>query len=348
MAAVVIATQSERIQMNWTSIAPIVMASFMASTVEFVEALTIVLAVGVVRGWRSALLGAASALAVLLALVAALGPALMRIPLQTVQLVVGTLLLLFGLRWLRKAVLRAAGILAFHDEAKAFEEEAASLRRQARTDGHAIDTLAFMTSFKIVMLEGIEVVFIVIAIGAGGGLIPAIVGAGLALVAVILLGISLHRPLANVPENTLKFGVGVLLSAFGTFWVGEGLHMAWPGEDWAIPGLIALFLVVAIGLVALCQRLARSVAPRLASTLPNAPAAAGDPKPMEGAFKLILDEVVGLFIDDGWLAAGIVIWVAVLGAAGHATAIGSAELAVILSVGLATLLSISASRRAAR
>jgi len=332
--------------MNWTSIASIVLAAFMASMVEFVEALTIVLAVGVVRGWRSALLGTSAALAVLLALVAALGPALMRIPLQTVQLVVGTLLLLFGLRWLRKAVLRAAGVLALHDEAKAFEEETAALRRQACSVGPSIDTLAFTTSFKIVMLEGIEVVFIVIAIGAGGALVPAIVGAGLALLTVVVLGLFLHRPLASVPENTLKFGVGVLLAAFGTFWVGEGLSLEWPGEDWAVLALIALFLVVSLGLVALCRRLGRTAAARLAAIA--APKLAPTKVPKESTLRLIASEAISLFIDDGWLAAGIVVWVAAIWFFGPAVALPSAEKVAILSVGLAALLGISAGRRATR
>ena len=145
------------------------------------------------------------------------------------QLVVGTLLLLFGLRWLRKAILRAAGVLALHDEAKAFEAETEALRRQGVAGGHAIDTLAFMASFNIVMLEGIEAVFIVIAIGASGRMmLPASVGAVMALLVVVALGLWLHRPLARVPENTLKLGVGVMLSAFGTFWVGEGA--GWNGR----------------------------------------------------------------------------------------------------------------------
>lgn len=335
--------------MNWTSIAPIVLAAFMASMVEFVEALTIVLAVGIVRGWRSALLGTGAALAVLLALIAALGPALMRIPLQTVQLVVGTLLLLFGLRWLRKAVLRAAGVLALHDEAKAFEEETATLRRQARSVGRSIDTLAFTTSFKIIMLEGIEVVFIVIAIGAGGALVPAIVGAGLALLTVVVLGLFLHRPLANVPENALKFGVGVLLAAFGTFWVGEGLGMEWPGEDWAILALIALFLIASLGLVLLCRRLGKSAAARVAAIIQKQkPPAASAPQPKESTLRLIMNEAVSLFIDDGWLAAGIVVWVAAIWFFGPTVALPSSEKVAILSVGLTALLAISASRRAAR
>lgn len=333
--------------MNWTSIAPVVLAAFMASMVEFVEALTIVLAVGTVRGWRSALLGTAAALAVLLALVAILGPALMRIPLQTVQFVVGTLLLLFGLRWLRKAVLRAAGVLALHDETKAFEEETAALRGQTRSAGRSIDTLAFTTSFKIVMLEGIEVVFIVIAIGAGGALAPAIVGAGLALLTVIALGVCLHRPLASVPENALKFGVGVLLAAFGTFWVGEGLRMEWPGEDWAILGLVALFLLASLGLIPLCHRLGRIAAARRTAKVPNS-AATDAPQPRVSALRLIVSEAVALFIDDGWLAAGIVLWVAALWFFGPMMAIPSAEKVAALSLGLAALLGISAGRRAAR
>jgi uncharacterized membrane protein len=333
--------------MHWTSTAPIVLAAFMAAMVEFVEALTIVLAVGVVRGWRSTLLGTAAALVVLLALVAALGPALMRIPLQTVQFVVGTLLLLFGLRWLRKAVLRAAGVLALHDEALAFEKETAALRQQARSAGRSIDTLAFTASFKIVMLEGIEVVFIVIAIGAGRALVPAIIGAGLALLAVVVLGLLLHRPLASVPENTLKLGVGILLAAFGTFWVGEGLRLKWPGEDVAILALIALFLIASLGLGVLCRRLDRTAAARLAASAPK-PASASGPKPKESAWRLIVSKAVALFIDDGWLAAGIVLWVAVFWLFDPTVALPSAQKAIILSLGLTALLAISAGRRAAR
>jgi uncharacterized membrane protein len=240
------------------SAAPSMLASFMASMVEFVEALTIVLAVGAVRGWRSALIGTAAALAVLAALVALLGPALTRIPLASVQLVVGTLLLLFGLRWLRKAILRAAGVLALHDETRAFAEETATLRGKGSVSMQAIDTLAFATAFKIVMLEGIEVVFIVVAIGASGDLLaPAAASAGAALLVVIALGFLLHRPVAAIPENTLKFGVGVLLSAFGTFWLGEGIGATWPGEDWSLLALVAGYLAAAL--------LARAAVARAAS-----------------------------------------------------------------------------------
>ena len=239
---------------DWTHVGPSVLAAFLASLVEFVEALTVVLAVGTVRGWRSALTGAGLALLTLAILVIALGPALARIPLAAVQLVVGTLLLLFGLRWLRKAILRAAGIVALHDETAAYAAETDLLSHSPRHFLAGWDTVAVTASFKIVMLEGIEVVFIVIAIGAVSGLlVPAGIGAGAALLLVIALGVVLHRPLARIPENALKFLVGVLLSAFGAFWVGEGAGLDWPGADWSILGLIAAFLALALSMVALCR-----------------------------------------------------------------------------------------------
>ncbi|MEO7055417.1 MAG: hypothetical protein ABI281_10680 [Caldimonas sp.] len=328
--------------MQWTSIAPVVLASFMASMVEFVEALTIILAVGIVRGWRSALLGTAASLATLVVIVLALGPSLARIPLHLVQLVVGTLLLLFGLRWLRKAVLRASGVLALHDEAKAFSEETEALRRLGSAGDPAIDKVAFATSFKIVMLEGIEVVFIVIAIGAGGPLLlPAAAGAVLALVVVVLLGLWLHKPLAHVPENALKFGVGVMLAAFGTFWVGEGVGIAWPGEDWALLGLIAAFLLVAVALVPVCRRL--RAAPRSARPASRTASVAGQPGPLTRVW----NELVGLFVDDGLLAAGVVIWVAIAWAL-HVKGVpaGTAVVGWVFVAGLAILLTLSSLRRA--
>ncbi|MBV9751232.1 MAG: TMEM165/GDT1 family protein, partial [Hyphomicrobiales bacterium] len=205
---------------DWLHAGPTMLASFLASLVECVEALTVVLAVGTVRGWRDAISGSLAAILALLVIIAVLGPALTRIPLESVQLFVGALLLLFGMRWLRKAILRSAGIIARHDETEAFAKETADLRRLG--DSRAgWDKVAFAASFKITMLEGIEVVFIVVAIGAGGAglLLPASIGALVALVLVVALGILVHRPLATIPENTLKFMVGVLLSAFGTFWV---------------------------------------------------------------------------------------------------------------------------------
>jgi Ca2+/H+ antiporter, TMEM165/GDT1 family len=243
---------------TWTHVGTTVVASFLASLVECVEALTVVLAVGSVRGWRSALEGTAAAIAVLAAIVTMLGPALTRIPLHMIQLVIGTMILLFGLRWLRKAILRSAGLIPLHDEAAAFAKNAAAMREANTTGGRRArgwDKIAFAAAFHITMLEGTEVVFIVIALGAGGTglLLPASLGAAAALLVILALGLALHRPLARVPENTLKFVVGVLLSAFGTFWVGEGAGFAWPGSDLAIPFLMAGYLVIALGLVPICR-----------------------------------------------------------------------------------------------
>jgi uncharacterized membrane protein len=224
---------------------PAALAAFAASLVEFVEALTVVLAVGAVRGWRGAIGGAVAALAALLVLTVVLGPALAMVPLRAVHLAVGTLLLLFGLRWLRKAVLRAAGRIPLHDEAALYAREAGRLRA-AGGAVRGFDAVAVSTAFKITMVEGIEVVFIVIATGAGGLLWPASLGALAALLVVILLGLALHRPLTRVPENTLKFAVAVLLSAFGTFWMGEGLGLPWPGGDFSLAALAAIILATAL------------------------------------------------------------------------------------------------------
>jgi uncharacterized membrane protein len=238
-------------------------AAFLASLVEFVEALTIVLAVGTVRGWRSSLLGAALGATLLIALVLLLGPSLGMIPITWLQLSVGVLLLLFGIRWLRKAILRGAGVIALHDEAQAYEKETAELRRAgaARIDG--IDLIATTASFKAVVLEGLEVVFIVIAVGAAGRmLVPAGIGAGAALAVVLLLGVILHRPLTKVPENALKLVVGVMVSAFGLFWIGEGLGNPWPGGDWSIPALGLGLLALALAMIAwLRNRLAKAAVP---------------------------------------------------------------------------------------
>ena len=247
---------------DWVHAWPTVVAAFLASLVEFVEALTIVLAVGATRGWRNALTGTAGALAVLLAIVLFFGPLLTRIPLQDVQLVVGGLLLLFGMRWLRKAILRSAGVIALHDEDEAYGKQAAALGTGGSTRPRW-DAVAVTTAFKITMLEGLEVVFIVVAVGAGGAglLIPASLGALSALVLVVALGVMLHRPLSMVPENTLKFTVGVLLSAFGTFWVGEGIGLDWLVGDWAIAGLTLGFLVLSAVAVSACRRRAAALRP---------------------------------------------------------------------------------------
>jgi uncharacterized membrane protein len=244
---------------DWAHAGPTVLAAFLASLVEFVEALTVVLAVGAVRGWRSALGGAALALLVLLLIVVALGPALTRIPLDLVQLGLGTLLLMFGMRWLRKAVLRAAGVIALHDEDALYARETQALAAHRAAAG-GWDRIAVSTAFKITMVEGIEVVFIVVAMGAAGRglLVPAGLGAMAALLVVIALGVALHRPVASIPENTLKFVVGVLLCAFGTFWIGEGMALRWPGDDLSILALCAGFLATALAGVALCRARVRA------------------------------------------------------------------------------------------
>lgn len=241
---------------------PAMLAAFLASLVEAVEALTIVLAVATVRGWRPAGLGAFTGLVVLALIVVALGPLLDRVPLHLLQLVIGVLLLLFGMRWLRKAILRSAGIIPLHDEASAFATETAELHEQARRQEARLDWLAGLASFKAVLLEGLEVVFIVIALSAGRGmLLPASAGALAACLLVACVGFIVHRPLARVPENTLKFAVGVMLSAFGVFWTGEGLGVDWPGADLAIVVFAALFLAVGSAAVVMLRRPRAEVLP---------------------------------------------------------------------------------------
>jgi uncharacterized membrane protein len=248
--------------MTWLQAAPTITAAFLASFVEFVEAATIVLAVGTVRGWRSALGGAAIAVLVLFAAMLALGPALTQVPQQAMQLVVGLLLLLFGARWLRKAILRSAGIIALHDEDAIFRSETDTLRRAGSVAGRGLDFIAATTAFKAVLLEGTEVAFIVIGIGAGGAglLLPAAAGAAAAALLVLAIAAAVHRPLARVPQNTVKFAVGVLITAFGIYWTGEGLGIAWPGGDLALPALASGLL--AAGLLGV--RAAESVGSRAA------------------------------------------------------------------------------------
>jgi Ca2+/H+ antiporter, TMEM165/GDT1 family len=236
---------------NLTTIISVAGASFAASFVEAVEALTVVLAVGLARGWRPALTGAAAAVVTLALIVAILGPLMSVVPLHALQFVVGVLTLLFGLRWLRKAILRAIGIIALHDEDAAFARETRELSEAGRREPHGFDWVGGGTAFKIVLMEGIEVAFIVIAVGAGRGLLGlASAGALVACVTVAAIGAAVHRPLARVPENALKFVVGVMLSAFGLFWTGESLGVDWPGGDAVILAFIVLFLAVALGLVA--------------------------------------------------------------------------------------------------
>jgi uncharacterized membrane protein len=216
-------------------LAVLVASAFLASAVEMVEALTIVLAVGVTRGWRAALFGVGAAAAVLAVVVAALGPALTVVPINGLRVVVGFLLLVFGLQWLRKAVLRAAGLKALHDEDAAFARQQAEAVKLA-APGDGFDAYSFTVAFKGVLLEGLEVVFIVLTVGAAQHQIGwASLGAGAAVLLVAGAGLLVHRPLSRVPENTMKFVVGVLLTTFGIFWAGEGAGVHWPGGDAALP-----------------------------------------------------------------------------------------------------------------
>ncbi len=238
---------------NLTTVVSVAGASFVASFVEAVEALTVVLAVGLARGWRPALTGAAVALATLALIVASAGPLIGRIPIHALQATVGVLLLLFGLRWLRKAILRSIGVIALHDEDEAFRRETRELTDLELERSAGLDWIAGVTSFKAVLLEGVEVVFIVIAVGAGGLLWLASLGAVAACLVVAATGAAALGPLSQVPENALKFAVGVMLSAFGLFWTGESLGVAWPGGDAAIFAFAALFLGVGAALVALLR-----------------------------------------------------------------------------------------------
>lgn len=235
--------------------AVLVLAVFLACAVEAVEALTIVLAAGVTRGWRSPLLGVGAGLVVLAAVVAALGPAVGRVPIEALRLIVGGLLLIFGLQWLRKAILRASGHKALHDEDAIFREQVAAAHEAAR-EKHALvtDWYGFTLSFKGVLLEGLEVVFIVVTFGANQGQVGlASVGAVAAVMLVVVLGLLLRAPLARVPENTMKFGVGVLLTSFGMFWGAEGAGAMWPGADASLLVLVPTVLMVSLALVALLR-----------------------------------------------------------------------------------------------
>jgi uncharacterized membrane protein len=231
-------------------------AVFLACAVEAVEATTIVLAAGTARDWRSAATGMTVALVVLAVIVAALGPAVSALPLRELRLVVGALLLIFGLQWLRKAILRASGYKGLHDEEELYRqhlEEASQAPR--RRLGSVPDWYAFTLSFKGVLLEGLEVVFIALTFGANAHNIPlAALAAGCAVLVIAAIGFAVRAPLARVPENTLKFVVGIMLTGFGAFWGAEGAGAHWPGSDAALLVLVPAIGVLAVGLVALLRR----------------------------------------------------------------------------------------------
>jgi uncharacterized membrane protein len=239
-------------------------STFLASTVETVEALTIVLAVGVTRGWRSVQLGVATALFALILLVVVIGPGLVAVPIDVLRLVVGALLLVFGLQWLRKAILRASGLKETHDEVAIFAREAAEARELPPVDRGGFDPYGFTLAFKGVFLEGLEVVFIVLTFGASAGNIPlAVVSAAAAVLLITVIGMMVRAPLARVPENALKFVVGVLLTSFGMFWAAEGAGAEWPGHDAALPVLVVATAGFAVASVLLLRR---THVPRTAET----------------------------------------------------------------------------------
>jgi len=238
----------------------LVLSAFLASAVEGVEALTIVLASGVARGWRSSLTGAAAALAALAVIVAALGPALTVIPIDALRLVVGGILLTFGLQWLRKAILRASGFKALHDEDAIFATELTEAETAPHEARAGLDWYGFTLSFKGVLLEGLEVAFIVITFGSTQGSIPlAAAGAAAAMVLVVAVGFAVRAPLARVPENTLKFAVGVMLTTFGIFWSTEGAGGTWPGSDASLFGVLAFVILLSFACVGVLRRRRRTM-----------------------------------------------------------------------------------------
>jgi uncharacterized membrane protein len=232
------------------------LAVFAACVVESVEALTIVLAAGMTRGWAGTWRGVAAGLATLGVITALFGPALTALPIDVLRLLVGGLLLVFGLGWLRKAILRASGYISLHDEAAIFDRErAAAGRADLAAGGWLGDPYAFTLSFKGVLLEGLEVVFIVLTFGANQDAVPlAALAALIAVLLVAAVGVAVRKPLARLPENTLKFAVGVMLTSFGMFWAVEGAGGSWPGSDGALLGLIAATLAGALAAVAGLRR----------------------------------------------------------------------------------------------
>jgi uncharacterized membrane protein len=230
--------------------------AFLASIVEFVEALTIVLAVGVTRQWRSTLIGVVAAVALLVLLIGVFGSALvLLVPIEVLRLVVGGFLVIYGLQWLVKAILRAAGARSKHDETAIYRQEIAAMREEPPVPASGIDWISFTVAFKGVLLEGMEVAFIVVTFGASAGQLgPAALGATVAGLLVLVVGVAVHRPLARVPENGLKFMVGLMLTTFGAFWAGEGVGVDWVAGDATLIELFVLLTVASLAAVSLVRR----------------------------------------------------------------------------------------------
>jgi uncharacterized membrane protein len=246
-------------------------AVFLACMVEAVEATTIVIAAGTSRDWRSAFAGLLAGLFVLAVVVGVLSPAISDVPLRALRLLIGGLLLVFGMQWVRKAILRASGLKALHDEAAIYQKQTAVAQTASRGSRWSVpDWYAFTLSFKGVLLEGLEVVFIVLTFGTNEHDVPLAAGAAvLAVVVVAALGVAVKAPLARVPENTLKFAVGIMLTSFGMFWAGEGAGAHWPGSDAALLVIIPALTVLCVAMVAVLRRFATKFANRQPSAMPT-------------------------------------------------------------------------------
>lgn len=294
--------------MGWLYLGPSVYSAFAGTLVEFLEALTIVLAVGASRGWRGALTGAGLALLLLLALLAVLGDGIRAIPLLPLQLVLGSLTLLFGIRWLRKAMLRAAGVIPLRNEMEAYARQrtaSGSFRYpRGRWDAEAIGT-----TFRVTLLEGVEAVFVVLATGAAspGGLLPASLAAAAALLVVCLLGIMLRRPVVMIPDNLLKLGVGVSLCALGTFWIGEGEAVMWPGGGWSLLTLLAGYAAAAAAGIAWCRNLRdRRQPPAASAMIRSRPETEGTPI-LRKSLRLFSDDVRSTAFGTVWLVLSLLL-----------------------------------------
>lgn len=248
----------------------LLIATFVACIVEMVEATTIVMAMGFTRSWKSAITGTVAALGALAVVTALAGYALANwLPTSALQLAIGGLLLIFGLQWLRKAILRSSGRKAIHDEDKIYREEVEAARAAGQSTG-GLDMFSFMVSFKGVFLEGMEVVFIVITFGLNAKNVPgAALGALAAVFAVLIIAFAARRPLSMINENALKYGVGLLLASFGAYWAVEGIgifrtgreSLAWPGHDAAILGLLVMWTVLSRVFIAVLRTPQTSVSP---------------------------------------------------------------------------------------
>lgn len=296
----------------------VVLATFIAAAVEWVEALTIVLAVGTVKGWRGAFVGMFAGLVALIALVVIFGVSLTHyIPIASFRTFIGLFLLLFGLKWLYKAILRSSGLKSLHDEAKAFEETRQHLMAEGQRGALALDWVGVGTAFNGVLLEGLEVIFIVLALGGLNSVPAAAAGAIASLAVVAVLGVMFRAPLTRVPENTMKYVVGIMLTAFGTFFVGEGVGVAWWHQDLSLLPLVATYGIASFLLVQVLKDPARI--------------GSGNSTRFTRIASAVWGEIWGLFVDDGALASVAVL--TVLGLALYTQHVLHAQLTGLLLVG---------------